>query len=163
MLGQAVAHRMVAQGQGGSIVFVTSQLAQVAVREKSAYLVSKGGLRSLTMGMALDLAPHGIRVNAVAPGPVLFWRATNRDGSSAPPSSSTAAILRNEAGDAPRAQHNKLAHRHVACLALPQRTSQLRSGSRNPSPHSSPFLALNPACFICSIDRTFACKQNLTF
>lgn len=71
MLGQAVAHRMVAQGRGGSVVFVTSQLAQVAVREKSAYLVSKGGLRSLTMGMALDLAPHGIRVNAVEPGPVL--------------------------------------------------------------------------------------------
>lgn len=71
MLGQAVAQRMVTQGRGGSIVFVTSQLAQVAVREKSAYLASKGGLRSLTMGMALDLAPHGIRVNAVAPGPVL--------------------------------------------------------------------------------------------
>lgn len=71
LLGQAVARRMLAQGRSGSIVFVTSQLAQVAVREKAAYLASKGGLRSLTMGMALDLAPHGIRVNAVAPGPVL--------------------------------------------------------------------------------------------
>lgn len=71
LLGQAVARRMVTQGRGGSIVFVTSQLAEVAVREKAAYLASKGGLRSLTMGMALDLAPHGVRVNAVAPGPVL--------------------------------------------------------------------------------------------
>lgn len=71
LLGQAVARRMVDQGRGGSIVFVTSQLAEVAVREKAAYLASKGGLRSLTMGMALDLAPHGVRVNAVAPGPVL--------------------------------------------------------------------------------------------
>ena len=71
MLGQAVARRMVTQGRGGSIVFVTSQLAQVAIRQKAAYLASKGGLRSLSMGLALDLAPHGIRVNAVAPGPVL--------------------------------------------------------------------------------------------
>ena len=71
LLGQAVARRMLTQGRGGSIVFITSQLAQVAVRDKAAYLASKGGLRSLTMGMALDLAPHGIRVNAVAPGPVL--------------------------------------------------------------------------------------------
>ena len=71
LLGQEVARRMLTQGRGGSIVFVTSQLANAAVRDKAAYLASKGGLRSLMMGMALDLAPHGIRVNAVAPGPVL--------------------------------------------------------------------------------------------
>jgi len=71
VIGQAVARRMVEASKGGSIVFVTSQLAHAAVRDKAAYLASKGGLRSLTMGMALDLAPHAIRVNAVAPGPVL--------------------------------------------------------------------------------------------
>jgi NAD(P)-dependent dehydrogenase (short-subunit alcohol dehydrogenase family) len=71
VLGQAVARRMAAEAKGGSIIFITSQLAHAAVRDKTAYLASKGGLRSLTMGMALDLAPHGIRVNAVAPGPVL--------------------------------------------------------------------------------------------
>ncbi len=71
LLGQAAARRMVAQGRGGSIINVTSQLADVAVRDKTAYLASKGGGRSLTMGMALDLAAHGIRVNAIAPGPTL--------------------------------------------------------------------------------------------
>lgn len=70
-LGQAAARRMVAQGQGGSIITVTSQLAEVGIPDKTAYLASKGGARSLTMGMALDLAPHGIRANAIAPGPVL--------------------------------------------------------------------------------------------
>ncbi len=80
LLGQAVARRMVAQARGGSMVFVTSQLAHAAVRDKAAYLASKGGLRSLTMGMALDLAPHGIRVNAVAPGPVLTGFTARRAG-----------------------------------------------------------------------------------
>jgi NAD(P)-dependent dehydrogenase (short-subunit alcohol dehydrogenase family) len=50
MLGQAVARRMVMQAKGGSIIFVTSQLANAAVRDKAAYLASKGGLRSLMMG-----------------------------------------------------------------------------------------------------------------
>lgn len=71
LLGQAVARQMVARGRGGSIVNVTSQLAEVGVRQKTAYLASKGGGRSLTIGMALDLAPYDIRVNAVAPGPTM--------------------------------------------------------------------------------------------
>jgi NAD(P)-dependent dehydrogenase (short-subunit alcohol dehydrogenase family) len=70
-LGQAAARQMVGQGGGGSIVNVTSQLAEVARPERAAYVASKGGGRSLTHAMALDLAPHGIRVNAIAPGPTL--------------------------------------------------------------------------------------------
>jgi len=70
-LGQAAARQMVRQGGGGSIINVTSQLAEVARPERAAYVASKGGGRSLTQSMALDLAPHGIRVNAVAPGPTL--------------------------------------------------------------------------------------------
>jgi len=70
-LGQAVARQMVAQKRGGSIIIVTSQLAEVAIPDKTAYLASKGGARSLAMGMAVDLAPHGIRVNAIGPGPTL--------------------------------------------------------------------------------------------
>jgi len=49
----------------------TSQLAEVARPERAAYVASKGGGRSLTHAMALELAPHGIRVNAIAPGPTL--------------------------------------------------------------------------------------------
>jgi glucose 1-dehydrogenase len=69
-LGQATARQMVRQG-GGSIINVTSQLAEVARPERAAYVASKGGGRSLTHAMALDLAAHGIRVNAIAPGPTL--------------------------------------------------------------------------------------------
>jgi glucose 1-dehydrogenase len=70
-LGQAAARQMVRQGGGGSIINVTSQLAEVARPERAAYIASKGGGRSLTHAMALDLAAHGIRVNAIAPGPTL--------------------------------------------------------------------------------------------
>ena len=70
-LGQAAARQMVRQGGGGSIINVTSQLAEVARPERAAYVASKGGGRSLTHAMAVDLAAHGIRVNAIAPGPTL--------------------------------------------------------------------------------------------
>jgi glucose 1-dehydrogenase len=70
-LGQAAARQMVRRGGGGSIINVTSQLAEVARPERAAYVASKGGGRSLTHAMALDLAAHGIRVNAIAPGPTL--------------------------------------------------------------------------------------------
>jgi glucose 1-dehydrogenase len=70
-VGQAAARQMVRQGGGGSIINVTSQLAEVARPERAAYVASKGGARSLTHAMAVDLAPHDIRVNAIAPGPTL--------------------------------------------------------------------------------------------
>jgi NAD(P)-dependent dehydrogenase (short-subunit alcohol dehydrogenase family) len=70
-IGQAAARQMVRQGDGGSIINVTSQLAEVARPERAAYVASKGGGRSLTHAMALDLAAHRIRVNAIAPGPTL--------------------------------------------------------------------------------------------
>jgi glucose 1-dehydrogenase len=80
-LGQAAARQMVRQGNGGSIINVTSQLAEVARPERAAYVASKGGGRSLTHAMAVDLAAHGIRVNAIAPGPTLtgLTRATYTD------------------------------------------------------------------------------------
>jgi len=70
-LGQAAARQMVRQGGEGSIINVTSQLAEVARPGSAAYIASKGGGRSLTQAMALDLAAHRIRVNAIAPGPTL--------------------------------------------------------------------------------------------
>ncbi|MCW2951310.1 MAG: oxidoreductase [Conexibacter sp.] len=65
---QAAARRMVAQGGGGRIVNVTSVLERVALPQGGAYCVAKAGLGMLTRVMALELAEHGIRVNAVAPG-----------------------------------------------------------------------------------------------
>jgi NAD(P)-dependent dehydrogenase (short-subunit alcohol dehydrogenase family) len=53
---------------GGSIVNVTSRLAVIGVETMTVYGASKGALSSLTRGAAIDLAPRGIRVNAVAPG-----------------------------------------------------------------------------------------------
>jgi NAD(P)-dependent dehydrogenase (short-subunit alcohol dehydrogenase family) len=70
-IGQAAARQMVKQGSGGSIINVTSQLAEVARPDRAAYVASKGGTRSLTHAMAVDLAAHSIRVNAIAPGPTL--------------------------------------------------------------------------------------------
>jgi glucose 1-dehydrogenase len=70
-VGQAAARQMVEQRVGGSIINVTSQLAEVARPDRAAYVASKGGARSLTHAMAVDLAAHNIRVNAIAPGPTL--------------------------------------------------------------------------------------------
>jgi len=53
---------------GGSIVNVSSEAGLVGIPNQVAYNVSKAGLIALTRSCALDLAPRGIRVNAVAPG-----------------------------------------------------------------------------------------------
>ncbi|HEY3652801.1 MAG TPA: SDR family oxidoreductase [Streptosporangiaceae bacterium] len=69
---QTVARGMVAGGQGGSIVIIGSMWANQAVgaTPSSAYSVAKGGLHALTRDLALELAPHQIRVNTVAPAVV---------------------------------------------------------------------------------------------
>jgi glucose 1-dehydrogenase len=68
LCGQAAARAMVAAGRPGAIVNVASTYAEVTEGEASAYSASKGGVRMLTKSMALELGPHGIRVNAVGPG-----------------------------------------------------------------------------------------------
>jgi len=65
---QFAAARMVAQGAGGSIINITSLAATAAIRNLAAYSAAKAGLSQLTRVMALELAPHNIRVNAIAPG-----------------------------------------------------------------------------------------------
>jgi len=67
--GQAAARRMVAQGSGGRIVNVASNSGIFGGRGRAAYGASKAGLINLTQTMAIELAEHGILVNAVAPGP----------------------------------------------------------------------------------------------
>ena len=64
---QAAARHMVANGSG-SIVNVASMYGQRAVKQRAAYCTSKASVVMLTQVMALELAEHGIRVNALAPG-----------------------------------------------------------------------------------------------
>ena len=70
-LMQAVARHMIAAGRGGRIVNVTSSSAFRAQMVYPAYGSSKAGLTQLTRSAAADLGPHGINVNAVAPGWVM--------------------------------------------------------------------------------------------
>lgn len=64
---KAAARQMIAQGAGGAIVHISS-IAHANGGANLAYGSAKGGVATLTYGMAQQLGPHGIRVNAVAPG-----------------------------------------------------------------------------------------------
>jgi NAD(P)-dependent dehydrogenase (short-subunit alcohol dehydrogenase family) len=70
---------MVAQGRGGRIVNVTSVHEHVPLQQSSAYTSAKHGLGGLTKQMALELAEHGILVNAVAPGEIATPMTGNED------------------------------------------------------------------------------------
>lgn len=70
LCGQAAARQMVKQGGGGAIVNMSSVNAWFGMPDHVTYSVSKGGVAQLTKSMALSLASHGIRVNAVGPGSI---------------------------------------------------------------------------------------------
>jgi len=70
VLGKAVAKHMIETGREGAIIYVSSVGAELGVPTQAPYCVSKAGLGMLTKTLALSLAPHNIRVNAVGPGPV---------------------------------------------------------------------------------------------
>jgi len=71
LAGQAAARQMVKQGSGGAIVNMSSVNAILAIPNQVPYVVSKGGINQLTRVMAMSLAPHRIRVNAIGPGTIL--------------------------------------------------------------------------------------------
>ena len=68
LTNRAVARRLIAQGEGGAIVNISSGAAKIPMRGSAEYSVSKAGVWMLTRCLALELAPHKIRVNTVAPG-----------------------------------------------------------------------------------------------
>jgi NAD(P)-dependent dehydrogenase (short-subunit alcohol dehydrogenase family) len=72
LVGQALARHMAAGngGGGGAIVHMSSVNGRLAIPSIASYNASKGGIDQLTRVMALALADHGIRVNAVAPGTI---------------------------------------------------------------------------------------------
>jgi NAD(P)-dependent dehydrogenase (short-subunit alcohol dehydrogenase family) len=78
---QAVNRFFLKQETRGVVVFLSSNTAQRAIRNRTAYCASKGAINSMVKAIALDLAPLGIRVNACAPGYIYTerWDALNED------------------------------------------------------------------------------------
>jgi len=70
LCGQAAARVMVRQGSG-VIINMSSVNAVLAIPDQVPYVISKGAINQLTKVMALSLAPHGIRVNAIGPGTIM--------------------------------------------------------------------------------------------
>lgn len=66
-VAQTVARGMAAAGGGGSIIHISSQMGHVGGAKRSVYCASKHALEGLTKAMAIDLAPHNIRVNTIGP------------------------------------------------------------------------------------------------
>ena len=68
LVAQAAARTMIGQRTIGKIVFTSSWVQDVPWPEITPYAISKSGMKMLMRGMARELAPRGIRVNAIAPG-----------------------------------------------------------------------------------------------
>ncbi|HEY8409177.1 MAG TPA: SDR family oxidoreductase [Gaiellaceae bacterium] len=69
LMSRAVVPAMVAQ-RSGSIINMSSVLAQIGLARRVSYAASKGAVLALTKSMQVDLAPHGVRVNALVPGTI---------------------------------------------------------------------------------------------
>jgi NAD(P)-dependent dehydrogenase (short-subunit alcohol dehydrogenase family) len=109
---QAAARRMVAQGDPGRIVAVTSVHEHVPKVGSSAYCAAKGGLGLLVKVAALELAEHGITVNAVAPGEISTKMTGQQDED--PTTNDRPGLPAGRPGDA-----DEIAHA-IAYLASPQ-------------------------------------------
>ena len=78
-LAQFAARQMRAQGAGGRILFMSSVTGHQSHRHLATYGMTKAGLEMLAKGLVLELAPHGITVNAIAPGATLTERTLHDD------------------------------------------------------------------------------------
>jgi NAD(P)-dependent dehydrogenase (short-subunit alcohol dehydrogenase family) len=70
LCGQAAARQMIAQGSGGAIINLSSISEVVSGGGLTHYAATKAAVGNLTRGMAAELGPHGIRVNAIGPGTI---------------------------------------------------------------------------------------------
>jgi NAD(P)-dependent dehydrogenase (short-subunit alcohol dehydrogenase family) len=70
LMSRAVVPTMIAQGSG-SIVNMSSAIAETGLARRVSYAASKGAVLALTKSMQVDLAPHGVRVNALLPGTIM--------------------------------------------------------------------------------------------
>ena len=66
-VAQAVARRLIALDRPGSIINISSQMGHVGAANRTLYCTTKFALEGMTKSMAVELAPYGIRVNAIAP------------------------------------------------------------------------------------------------
>ena len=70
LMTRAVVPQMIKQ-RSGSIINMSSCIAEIGLARRVSYAASKGAVLSMTKSMQVDLAPHGIRVNALLPGTIL--------------------------------------------------------------------------------------------
>jgi NAD(P)-dependent dehydrogenase (short-subunit alcohol dehydrogenase family) len=66
-VAQAVARRLIEAGRAGSIINISSQMGHVGAARRTVYCASKHAMEGFTKAMAIELAPHRIRVNTLGP------------------------------------------------------------------------------------------------
>jgi NAD(P)-dependent dehydrogenase (short-subunit alcohol dehydrogenase family) len=100
LMSRAVVPYMIAQ-RSGSIVNISSALAEIGVARRVSYAASKGAVLALTRSMQVDCAPHGIRVNALLPGTIMtpFVERYLRDSYADPEEGLRAVQARQLTGD----------------------------------------------------------------
>jgi NAD(P)-dependent dehydrogenase (short-subunit alcohol dehydrogenase family) len=104
LLTKLAGREMVRQGRGGRIINIASNAAKQASARGAAYSASKFAVLGLTQASALDLAPYGITVNAVCPGPIntdrlSYWERARAEEEGIPLEDFRARIVK-EAGQA---------------------------------------------------------------
>jgi glucose 1-dehydrogenase len=70
VVSQCAARQMVKQGNGGKLIYISSVHEDIPFPEYTAYCASKGGIRMMMRNLAMELAPHKINVNNIAPGAI---------------------------------------------------------------------------------------------
>lgn len=70
LVSQLAARQMVRQGKGGKLIFISSVHEDIPFPDYTSYCASKGGIRMMMRNLAMELAPHKINVNNIAPGAI---------------------------------------------------------------------------------------------